>query len=130
MARRARRGTAIPFPAPLRAPGLALLLALSAAAGSVPAGAAPAVTTPRTAPTSATPHPPADDPARMTGATTPASSAAGPGNLGTRGGLERRRARSYANCNRAAHRRKLYGGERRRFVRRCQLGYEPPASRP
>lgn len=37
---------------------------------------------------------------------------------------ERRRRPSYASCNRESHRRKLFGGARRRFLVRCRLGYE------
>ena len=47
-----------------------------------------------------------------------------------------RRRISYAACNRAAQRRNLKGGPRRRFLIRCRLGYEriqpgnPARSRP
>ena len=37
-----------------------------------------------------------------------------------------RRKRSYADCNRAAHRRDLRGVERHHFVIRCQLGIRRP----
>lgn len=41
-------------------------------------------------------------------------------------GVDRARPRTYARCNRAALRRSLKGGERRRFITRCRLNYDIP----
>lgn len=44
--------------------------------------------------------------------------------------FDQTRPRTYARCNRAALRRALKGGERRRFITRCRLGYTvPPRAR-
>lgn len=50
-------------------------------------------------------------------------------NTTERGVIERRRNRTYAGCNRGAQRRGLRGGDRRRFITRCRLGYDLPPRR-
>jgi hypothetical protein len=54
----------------------------------------------------------------------------GPGPIQSRADARNRRAQSYARCNASARQRSLRGAERRRFVARCELGYERPVTKP
>ena len=107
----------------MRLPTLMSLALVAFMGGAVPVLAAPPERNPAERP-AAEWTPPA--PGAATAPAPGATPAARPG--------ERRRRTSYAACNRESHRRKLYGGPRRRFLIRCRLGYElrrpGPASGP
>ena len=115
-------------PSVLLAGGLALMFAAAAPAQTPappqvqqPRGQAPAPTpapAPRPAPAPQAAQPAPAQPRPPQGGVAPTAT--------ERGVVERRRNRTYAGCNRAALRRALKGGERRRFITRCRLGYDIP----
>ncbi|MFE1602460.1 serine/threonine protein kinase [Methylobacterium sp. ID0610] len=104
----------------MRSVALACLGLLGFAAAALPpavslAQAPPAAPPPQIETTQAAPPP----------VTAPAPPAAAPAPRGDGRGAGRAKRRiSYAACNRAALRRNLKGGARRRFLIRCRLGYE------
>ena len=97
--------------------GLTALPFAAAAQQPAPEAGAPAVT-------GATGKPPAD--ARGAPAAPAKPPEARPAPPPARAAPERRRPRPYAFCNATARQRGLRGGDRRRFITRCELGYELP----
>ncbi|GJD53285.1 hypothetical protein OPKNFCMD_6060 [Methylobacterium crusticola] len=122
----------------MRPVALACLGLLGCLGGLAAAPAARAQTPPAAAPAPARPPGPAEPEtpaqpaaartdgkagAEKTGAEKPAGDLrAGAEKTGTAPRVRRRP--TYAACNRAAQRRSLRGGARRRFLIRCRLGYE------
>lgn len=113
---------AMRFPAALAA--VFLIVGASASFAQVPpASQAPANAPAPSAPAApAAPSAPSGPGARVAAPTPSAAAPSGPA-----GPSETKRARSYRSCIRAARKRALRGAVRRRFVARCQLGYESPA---
>jgi predicted lipid-binding transport protein (Tim44 family) len=108
----------------MRPVALACLGLLGLAAAALPqapsraqAPATPPTATAPAAPAASTPAPPHAE-------TTQAAPAKADGKGDGRGAGRAKRRISYAACNRAAQRRNLKGGARRRFLIRCRLGYE------
>jgi hypothetical protein len=109
-------------PPVLLAGGFVLALATAVAAQTP----APSAQAPRAAPPQVAPAPGSGQPAAVSPGPARSQQGGVAPTATERGVVERRRNRTYAGCNRAALRRALRGGERRRFITRCRLGYDIP----